>query len=60
MSWTEEQELLIQLFSKHFPNRTLKNIFLNTLRYDNTLVFPEGATRTKANQRKQAAKRDVD
>ena len=59
MSWTIEQELLVQLFSKHFPNRQLKNIFINTLRYDNTLVFPAGATRTKANQRRQAAKRAV-
>ena len=59
MSWTTAQELLIQLFSKHFPNRQLKNIFLNTLRYDNTLVFPEGASRAKANQRRQAAKRSA-
>ena len=63
MSWSTalstEQELLIQLFSKHFPNRRLTNIFNHTLRYDDTLAFPEGETRKKANNRRQQAKRAV-
>jgi hypothetical protein len=57
MSWSIEQELLIQLFIKHFPDSRLTNIYNHTYRYNNTLAFPEGETRKKANHRRQALRR---